>query len=65
MSQGRPEFKDAASMSDNLKDFIIQCTVMNPKERPTATELLKVCARACVRGVFVLVCRVCMCGGEC
>jgi len=40
-TQGCPEFKNPESMSDELKDFIQQCTRIEPAERPSVTELLK------------------------
>jgi len=38
--KGRPDFKDPDSMSAELKDFITQCTIMEPDQRPDTTELL-------------------------
>jgi len=40
-TQGCPEFKSPDSMSEELKDFIHQCTKIEPSERPTVSELLK------------------------
>ena len=41
VSQGRPDFKDPASMSEELKDFITICTYMDPKKRPSTNDLRK------------------------
>jgi len=40
VSKGRPPYKDEAGMSDNIKHFIAQCTMMNAADRPAADELL-------------------------
>ena len=42
VSKGRPDYKDPDGMSPEIKDFIEQCTHMDPEDRPTAQELLKV-----------------------
>jgi len=39
--QGRPPFKSPGEMSDNFKDFVNKCTILDPAARPTATELLR------------------------
>lgn len=36
VSKGRPPFKDPDSMSDELKNFIEICTVMDPSQRPSS-----------------------------
>ena len=41
VSKGRPPYKDEGAMSDNIKDFIAQCTKMSAADRPNADELLK------------------------
>eukprot|EP01102_Stenamoeba_stenopodia_P007922 TRINITY_DN2234_c0_g1_i1.p1 TRINITY_DN2234_c0_g1~~TRINITY_DN2234_c0_g1_i1.p1 ORF type:complete len:719 (+),score=245.29 TRINITY_DN2234_c0_g1_i1:147-2303(+) len=41
VSKGRPPFKSPHEMSDNFKDFVNKCTVLDPGSRPTASELLK------------------------
>jgi len=38
--KGRPDFKNPDGMSHELKDFISQCTIMEPDQRPDTTELL-------------------------
>jgi len=38
--KGRPPFKNPEAMSSQFKDFIEQCTVMDPNSRPTSTQLL-------------------------
>lgn len=40
VSKGRPPYKDEASMSDDIKDFIAQCTKMKVEDRPSAADLL-------------------------
>ena len=40
VSKGRPPYKDEAAMSDDIKDFIAKCTMMNPNDRPSTAELL-------------------------
>lgn len=40
VSKGRPEYKFGNEMSSEFKDFIEQCTKMNPDERPTCATLL-------------------------
>ena len=49
VSKGRPPYKDEAGMSDEIKDFIAKCTMMNPEDRPTCAELLShpFLAKAC------------------
>eukprot|EP01087_Luapelamoeba_hula_P005127 TRINITY_DN1520_c0_g1_i3.p1 TRINITY_DN1520_c0_g1~~TRINITY_DN1520_c0_g1_i3.p1 ORF type:complete len:698 (+),score=154.69 TRINITY_DN1520_c0_g1_i3:242-2335(+) len=39
--KGRPDFKKPASMSDDFKDFITQCTMMEPDQRPTTDQMLQ------------------------
>jgi len=41
VSKGRPDFKNPSLMSDGFKDFVNQCTITNPEDRPSATDLLK------------------------
>jgi hypothetical protein len=41
VSQGRPPFKDPNSMTPELRDFIEKCTIMEPKDRPALSTLLK------------------------
>ena len=41
VSKGRPPYKNEAEMSDEIKDFISQCTRMSAADRPSAEELLK------------------------
>jgi len=38
-AKGRPPFKDPDAMSENLKDFINKCTIMDPAQRPTSDAL--------------------------
>jgi serine/threonine protein kinase len=45
-SQGRAPFKNPDQLSPGLKNFIKQCTEMNPNERPTAAQLLRVSSSA-------------------
>lgn len=40
VSKGRPPYKDEGAMSDNIKHFIAQCTMMSAADRPNADELL-------------------------
>jgi serine/threonine protein kinase len=35
-------FKNASSYSDNFNDFLAKCLVLDPEQRPTAMDLLKV-----------------------
>ncbi|KAL6057894.1 signal transducing kinase of the PAK [Balamuthia mandrillaris] len=39
--KGRPEFKNPQNMSPEFKDFIEKCTIYEPDQRPTSTEILK------------------------
>ena len=41
VSKGRPPYKDEAGMSNEIKDFIAKCTMMNAADRPTAAQLLE------------------------
>ena len=41
VSKGIPPFKKPEEMSDELKSFIKDCTMMNQEERPDAKTLLK------------------------
>mmetsp|Transcript_20399 Transcript_20399/g.30341 ORF Transcript_20399/g.30341 Transcript_20399/m.30341 type:complete len:567 (+) Transcript_20399:69-1769(+) len=41
VSKGRPEFKKASKLSSEFKDFVNQCTRMEPDQRPSSTDLLK------------------------
>jgi len=38
--KGRPDFKNPDGMSEDFKDFITRCTIMEPDQRPDTTELL-------------------------
>jgi len=40
--KGRPDFKNPGGMSEEFKDFITQCTTMEPDERPDTSQLLSV-----------------------
>jgi len=40
VKKGRPDFKSPDAMSEDFKDFIIQCTVMEPDYRPSCADLL-------------------------
>jgi len=40
-SRGRAPFKEPHKLSAKFKDFVNQCTKMNPEERPTAQEMLQ------------------------
>ena len=42
VSKGLPEPRNVAFMSADFKDFVKQCTVVDPEQRPSATILLKV-----------------------
>jgi serine/threonine protein kinase len=48
VSKGRPDYKDAGAMSPEIKDFIEQCTQMEPADRPTMEQLMQVCRNAVV-----------------
>lgn len=39
--EGRPAFKNPGGMSPDLKDFIEQCTIMDPVDRPSAAQMLQ------------------------
>lgn len=41
-SNGLPPLEEADRWSKELKDFLQLCTMMDPKDRPDAEELLKV-----------------------
>jgi serine/threonine protein kinase len=41
-TQGCPDFKDPDGMSEEFKDFIRKCTVMDPEQRMSTTQLLSV-----------------------
>lgn len=43
-SQGRAPFKNPEKLSPGFKNFVKQCTIMDPNTRPTAAQLLKVCS---------------------
>ena len=43
VSKGLPPPRNVAFMSEDFKDFVNQCTIVDPEKRPGATELLKVC----------------------
>jgi serine/threonine protein kinase len=58
--EGRPAFKNPGGMSPDLKDFIEQCTIMDPVDRPSAAQMLQVLCSVCVC-VCVCVCSVLMC----
>ena len=51
VSKGRPPFKDAKHLSPEFKNFVEIATRMDPDDRPTTGEMLKVC-------FFVLFCLV-------
>ncbi|KAI9305895.1 kinase-like domain-containing protein, partial [Cunninghamella echinulata] len=40
-SNGVPELDPSSTWSDSFKDFVKQCTTMNPNQRPDAERLLK------------------------
>jgi hypothetical protein len=42
VQRGRPPFKNAEGMSPEIRNFIEISTRMEPDERPTSQELLKV-----------------------
>jgi serine/threonine protein kinase len=39
-ARGRPDFKKPDAMSPEFKDFVTKCTMMDPKQRPTSSQLL-------------------------
>jgi len=39
-SKGRPPYKNPDAMSEQLKDFIEKCTIMDPAQRPTTEQML-------------------------
>jgi len=39
-SQGRPPFSSPDSLSDECKDFVDKCTIIDHEQRPSSTELL-------------------------
>jgi len=41
VSKGLPPPRNVAFMSEDFKDFVNQCTIVDPEQRPSATELLK------------------------
>jgi serine/threonine protein kinase len=41
VSKGRPKFKKASKLSPEFRDFVCQCTRMEPDERPSSAELLR------------------------
>jgi len=41
VSKGLPPPRNVAFMSEHFKDFVNQCTITNPEERPSATKLLQ------------------------
>merc|ERR1712137_989045 len=41
VSKGLPPPRNVAFMSEDFKDFVNQCTIVDPEKRPGATELLK------------------------
>lgn len=45
VSKGLPAPRNVAFMSEDFKDFVNQCTVVDPNKRPNATVLLKVSFR--------------------
>lgn len=52
-SKGRSPFKEPHKLSNLFKDFVNQCTRMDPDQRPSSSELLQVlgagaCARSCL-----------------
>jgi p21-activated kinase 1 len=40
IKHGLPSLKHPDMVSPELRDFVSRCTQMNPRDRPTATELL-------------------------
>jgi serine/threonine protein kinase len=42
-TKGRANFKNPDSLSASFKNFVKQCTIMDPNTRPRAAQLLKVC----------------------
>merc|ERR1712137_1283919 len=43
-SQGRAPFKNPEKLSPGFKNFVKQCTIMDPDARPSAAQLLRVCS---------------------
>lgn len=41
VSNGLPPLQEPDKWSDSFKDFLTQCTITNPQERPDAESLLK------------------------
>ena len=41
-SQGRAPFKNPEKLSPGFKNFVKQCTIMDPNARPSAATLLRV-----------------------
>lgn len=41
-SQGRAPFQNPEKLSPGFKNFVKQCTIMDPNTRPSAAQLLKV-----------------------
>ena len=41
-SQGRAPFKNPEKLSASFKNFVKQCTIMDPNARPSAAQLLRV-----------------------
>jgi len=41
-SKGCPDLKNPDAMSPEFKDFIKQCTIMEPDERPSSSDLMSV-----------------------
>lgn len=41
VSKGLPPPRNVAFMSEDFKDFVNQCTIVDPDQRPNATKLLK------------------------
>jgi len=42
-------------MSEQLKDFIEKCTIMDPAQRPTTEQMLSVSTSACVFRLHMLI----------
>jgi hypothetical protein len=39
-TKGRPPFQKPDAMSDQFKDFVTQCTIMDPEKRPDSSSLM-------------------------
>lgn len=54
-SKGRPPYKNPSAMSEQLKDFIEKCTIMDPAQRPTTEQMLSVSIRVCIIRIHMLI----------